>query len=150
MGNLWAANKLLGMPINSEVEVNNASKDEYLEESEKVSKEILQKFENCRYVANTFRFDYGSEGIEYYTTIFTENNLYVSPHFKVEKVVDKVGSGDCFMAGLLYGLYNQNTPQDIIDFAAAAAIGKLNEYGDATQQKVEDTNQILNAFLVNQ
>jgi 2-dehydro-3-deoxygluconokinase len=50
----------------------------------------------------------------------------------------------------LYGLYNEQSPQEIIDFAAAAAIGKLNEYGDATQQKVEDVIQILNALLVNQ
>lgn len=150
MGNLWAANKLLGTSLNAEIEINNAIKEEYLSESEKISREILQKFRNCRYVANTFRFDYQKEGIEYYTTIFTENNLYVSPHFKVEKVVDKVGSGDCFMAGLLYGLYNEHPPQEIIDFAAAAAIGKLNEYGDATNQKVEDVNRILNALLVNQ
>jgi 2-dehydro-3-deoxygluconokinase len=54
------------------------------------------------------------------------------------------------MAGLLYGLYNEHQPQDIIDFAAAAAIGKLNEYGDATQQKLENVNQILNTLLVNQ
>jgi 2-dehydro-3-deoxygluconokinase len=150
MGNLWAANKLLGTPINQKVEINNASKEDYLLECEKVSKEISLKFKNCKYIANTFRFDYQNEGIEYYTTIYTENNLYVSPHFKVKKVIDKVGSGDCFMAGLLYGLYNEQSPQEIIDFAAAAAIGKLNEYGDATQQKVEDVIQILNALLVNQ
>ncbi|MCP9753919.1 sugar kinase [Lacihabitans sp. CCS-44] len=150
MGNLWAANKLLGTSLNTEVEVNNATKEDYLSECGKVSREILQKFGNCKYVANTFRFDHQNVGIEYYTTIFTENKLYVSAHFKVEKVIDKVGSGDCFMAGLLYGLYNEHQPQDIIDFAAAAAIGKLNEYGDATQQKVEDVNQILNALLVNQ
>jgi 2-dehydro-3-deoxygluconokinase len=150
MGNLWAANKLLGIAIDSQVEINNATKEEYLSECTKVSERILHAFPNCKYVANTFRFDYSTNGIEYYTTIFAENNLYVSPHFKVEKVIDKVGSGDCFMAGLLYGLYNEHPAQDIIDFAAAAAIGKLNEYGDATQQKVEDVNQILNNILVNQ
>jgi 2-dehydro-3-deoxygluconokinase len=150
MGNLWAVNKLLGTTIDPEVEVNNATKSEYLEECERVSKEILLKFKNCKSVANTFRFDYQNEGIEYYTTICTEGNLFVSPHFKVNKVVDKVGSGDCFMAGLLYGLYKNHNPQDIIDFAAAAAIGKLNEYGDATSQSVEDVNEILNNILVNQ
>jgi 2-dehydro-3-deoxygluconokinase len=150
MGNLWAANKLLGMSLDPKVEINNANKEDYLSECEKISKDILVKFKNCKYVANTFRFDFHKVGIEYYTTIFVGGNLYVSPHFKIEKVIDKVGSGDCFMAGLLYGLYNEHQPQDIIDFAAAAAIGKLNEYGDATQQKVEDVNQILNNILVNQ
>lgn len=150
MGNIWAANKLLGTSLNQEVAMNNATKEIYLTECERVSKEILSKFENCEFVANTFRFDYGQEGIEYYTTIFSEGSLFVSPHFKLEKVVDKVGSGDCFMAGLLYGIYNQHSPQEIIDFAAAAAIGKLNEYGDATSQTIENVNEVLNAILVNQ
>jgi 2-dehydro-3-deoxygluconokinase len=38
------------------------------------------------------------------------------------------------MAGLIYGLYNQHAPQDIIDYATAAAFGKLQEFGDATGQ----------------
>jgi 2-dehydro-3-deoxygluconokinase len=148
MGNLWAANKLLGTSLDADVAINNAPKEMYLHECENVSKEILQKFEKCKYVANTFRFDYQEEGIEYYTSLFSEGNLYVSPHFKIDKVIDKVGSGDCFMAGLLYGLYHHHSPQEIIDFAAAAAIGKLNEYGDATSQSVADVNRILNNILV--
>ena len=150
MGNLWAANKLLGTNLDAETAINNATKEEYLLQSKLVSEEILLNFKNCKAVANTFRFDAGIEGIEYYTTLFTEGKLFVSPHFQVEKVVDKVGSGDCFMAGLIYGFYKQNTPQEIIDFAASAAIGKLNEVGDATKQSVEDVNRVLNAMLVNE
>jgi len=149
MGNLWAANKLLGISLDADIVKNNASKEEYILHAELVSKEILLKFKNCKSVANTFRFDFGSEGIAYYTTLFTENQLYVSPHFEKEKVIDKVGSGDCFMAGLIYGFYKNHKPQEIIDFAAAAAIGKLNELGDATKQKVEDINRILKTMFVN-
>jgi 2-dehydro-3-deoxygluconokinase len=149
MGNLWAANKLLGISLDADIVKNNASKEEYILQAELVSKEILLKFKNCKSVANTFRFDFGSEGIAYYTTLFTENQLYVSPHFEKEKVIDKVGSGDCFMAGLIYGFYKNHKPQEIIDFAAAAAIGKLNELGDATKQKVEDINRILKTMFVN-
>lgn len=143
MGNLWAANKLLGISIDSQIGVNNATKEEYLAEAIRSSKEILAKFENCTYVADTFRFDHGTEGISYYTTFFAEDKLYVSPHFIKDKVIDKVGSGDCFMGGLLYGLYNESPYQDLIDFAAAAAIGKLNELGDATNQTKEDVFAIL-------
>lgn len=149
MGNLWAANKLLGTSLDADIAINNASKEDYLLHAELVSKEILLKFKNCKSVANTFRFDLSTEGIEYYTTLYTENQLFVSPHFEKEKVTDKVGSGDCFMAGLIFGFYENHKPQDIIDFAAAAAIGKLNELGDATKQKVEDVNGILKTMYVN-
>jgi 2-dehydro-3-deoxygluconokinase len=40
------------------------------------------------------------------------------------------------MAGLIYGFYNQNLPQEILDYATAAAFGKLQEQGDATDQDV--------------
>ncbi len=94
-------------------------------------------------MANTFRFDYESTGIEYYTTLYTNSDLFVSPHFFRNTILDRVGSGDCFMGGLLYGLFNNHSKQEVIDFAAAAAIGKLNEYGDATNQKIEDVLEIL-------
>jgi 2-dehydro-3-deoxygluconokinase len=40
------------------------------------------------------------------------------------------------MAGLIYGFYNQNPPQEIIDYATSAAFGKLQEQGDTTGQDV--------------
>ena len=49
-------------------------------------------------------------------------------------MVDKSCIGDCFMAGLIYGLYHQYVPQDVGDYTTAAAFGKLQEFGDATGQ----------------
>ena len=56
--------------------------------------------------------------------------------FEADTIVDKVGTGDCFMAGLIYGFYNHNEPQEILNYATAAAFGKLQEQGDATGQDV--------------
>ena len=41
------------------------------------------------------------------------------------------------MGGLIYGLINKHDIQDIINFAAAAAVGKLQEKGDTTKQTIE-------------
>ncbi len=52
------------------------------------------------------------------------------------------------MAGLIYGLHQQHAPQDVINFAAAAAFGKLQEAGDATLQTVADVeNRIPTSFI---
>ena len=51
------------------------------------------------------------------------------------------------MGGLIYGLHHQHAPQEIIDFAAAAAFGKLQEYGDASQQQIEDVKETLLGVL---
>jgi 2-dehydro-3-deoxygluconokinase len=40
------------------------------------------------------------------------------------------------MAGLIYGLYNQYPSQEILNYATAAAFGKLQEYGDSTGQDI--------------
>jgi 2-dehydro-3-deoxygluconokinase len=68
--------------------------------------------------------------------LFTRGEQYNSPEFSCEGVMDRSGSGDCFMAGLIYGLYNQHEPQEILNYATAAAFGKLQEQGDATGQDV--------------
>ena len=68
---------------------------------------------------------------------FNKNNFYKSPTYKIIDVKNIVGTGDCFMAGLIYGIRHQHTPEEIINFAAAAAVGKLYELGDATEQSLE-------------
>jgi 2-dehydro-3-deoxygluconokinase len=71
---------------------------------------------------------------------------YVSKEYRIASIRDKVGSGDCFMAGLIYGLYHQHAPQHMVDFAAAAAVGKMNEVGDDTRQTDEMVNQRTGKF----
>jgi 2-dehydro-3-deoxygluconokinase len=140
MGNIWAANTLLGVTIDKQVEVIH-TEEAYLQHAIKTSEEIQQKFPQCKTIAYTFRFDVAPAGIDYYAALYHEKQLYKSIHFSSDQVIDKAGSGDCFMAGLIYGLKQNNTPENIINFAAAAAFGKLSEIGDNSQQTLE---QILN------
>jgi 2-dehydro-3-deoxygluconokinase len=70
--------------------------------------------------------------------LYTNGKLYVSAQFEGSKFVDKIGSGDCFMAGLIYGNQRSLSPQKTIDFAAAAAYSKLFIKGDATTASVRD------------
>lgn len=135
MGNIWSANSLLGTPIDSEIH-SKGTREAYLAHAELTSKEIIQKFPKVKSVANTFRFDSDDNDLKYYTSLFTGGKSYHSAEFNCEGVVDRSGSGDCFMAGLIYGFYNQNELQEIIDYATSAAFGKLQEQGDATGQDV--------------
>ncbi|WP_460939758.1 sugar kinase [Spirosoma humi] len=142
MGNIWAANALLGIPVDEHIHAKGQQAD-YLAHAQATSEAIQQQFPRCRVVANTFRFDTHPTGLRYYTTLFTEGQQVVSPELLTDSVIDRVGSGDCFMAGLIYGLYHQHPPQQVVTFAAEAAFGKLQELGDATAQSVTDiTNRI--------
>lgn len=143
MGNIWAANTLLGISLDKTVEQIDR-KESYLEHAVKTSEEIQQKFPKCSTIAHTFRFDEAPTGIKYYAALYQGKTLYCSPQFQSQQITDKAGSGDCFMAGLIYGLEQDHMAQRIIDFAAAAAFGKLSETGDASSQTIEDVLKTLN------
>jgi 2-dehydro-3-deoxygluconokinase len=137
MGNIWSAQYLLGIPLH-ENRLEPGKQDSYLEHARQSSLLILKKFSRCKTVANTFRFDRNERGIEYYATLYSEDHRFLhSALFSAASIVDKVGSGDCFMAGLIYGLYNHWPEEQTIQFAASAAFGKFMETGDATRQDLE-------------
>jgi 2-dehydro-3-deoxygluconokinase len=50
------------------------------------------------------------------------------------------------MAGLLYGLYERHPKDRIINFASAAAFGKLQEKSDATNQELSSVNKIVELY----
>jgi 2-dehydro-3-deoxygluconokinase len=134
MGNIWAEATMLNIPINQNL---LTEKGAYLEQAQKSSEDIIKLFPKCKQVANTFRFD-SDDRLHYYATLFKNGKLFVSSEYFTEKVVDRVGSGDTFMAGLIYGNHKGYSSQEIIDFSAAAAFNKLFVKGDATTSSVEE------------
>jgi 2-dehydro-3-deoxygluconokinase len=141
MGNIWAANKMLDIELD-ETLVAGVEKEHLLEQALRTSREITRRFPKCKVVANTFRFDY-EQGIRYFTTLYTQEQLQVSQEYLLDQIVDKVGSGDCFMAGLIYGFYQNQAPADVLDFATAAAVNKLFILSDATTSTVADIEKTL-------
>jgi len=135
MGNIWSANSLLGTSIDDNIH-DKGTKQAYLDHAKSTSLEIMDRFPKCKMVANTFRFDSNKVDLLYYTSLYTNGEQYNSPEYRTVGVVDRSGSGDCFMGGLIYGSYLQHDPQETLNYATAAAFGKLQEQGDATDQDV--------------
>jgi 2-dehydro-3-deoxygluconokinase len=135
MGNIWAAEKMLGIVLPENIQQYD-DKNTYLEQARKTSENIISQYPKCNWVANTFRFDV-EKGIKYYTTLYTNNELLVSKEYASKSILDKVGSGDCFMAGLIYGLYQAQDPLKTLNFATAAAFNKLFIPSDCTTSTVE-------------
>jgi 2-dehydro-3-deoxygluconokinase len=135
MGNIWSANSLLGLNVDEHIHTNS-SKQKYIAHAQATAEAIVEKFPRVKTVANTFRFDHDGDNVLYYTHLFDKGTHAQSADFTCKGVVDRSGSGDCFMAGIIYGLYNQNSSQEILDYATAAAFGKLQEYGDSTGQDI--------------
>ena len=132
MGNVWAVDTMLGIPVVPDIH-ESGQKSIYLREALKTSEEIIRQFPKCKAVANTFRFD-GKSDIDYYATLYTGDEYYISNEFNASHIISKVGSGDCFMAGLIYGFYNNFDTQKTLEFAATAAFEKLFIESDTTNK----------------
>lgn len=145
MGNVWAAEKMLGIPV-GETLVEEHDKSAYLQQSQISSKAIMAAFPKCKSVANTFRFDHATAGIQYYTTLYTADQLFISKEYIAEQITGKVGSGDCFMAGLIYGFYKELEPQEIVEFATSAAFAKLFTESDFNTTKIEEIKIVAEAY----
>ncbi|MGY3725081.1 2-dehydro-3-deoxygluconokinase [Granulicatella balaenopterae] len=65
--------------------------------------------------------------------IFHQGELYQSKEYDIDEVVDRVGAGDAFAAGVLHGLLQNYSYQETIDFATAASVLKHTVFGDCNQ-----------------
>lgn len=126
MGNIWATQQMLGTSLYIAAE----EKEVYLEQAKAVAQQITEKYPRCKKVAFTFRFSNAPAHNLYYTTWYENGALSVSKQYETYEVVDRVGSGDSFMAGLIHAQINGMNADDTIAFATAAAWSKLFLKGD--------------------
>jgi 2-dehydro-3-deoxygluconokinase len=129
MGNIWAANKMLGIPVDEKLD-RQTSPEDYAIHANASAKAVFNRFPQCKHIANTFRFMDNPKHNLFYGTYHTPDNNYISSILETNEVVDRIGSGDAFMAGLIYGLTSSNDGQEIIDKATSSGYKKLFVKGD--------------------
>ena len=143
LGNEEDAAMVLGIhPEGVDVTDGHVEADAYLS----VSQQIMKEFPRCKKVITTLRGSLNANhnswsGVLYDgKTLFKANNTYQITH-----IVDRVGGGDSFMGGLIYGLltYPEND-QNALNFAVAASCLKHTVYGDYNQVSVEEVEKLMN------
>jgi 2-dehydro-3-deoxygluconokinase len=124
MGNMWAAESLLN--VSSPVNDSKGKMQQELIDAAGISmRQVQEKWPQIQTIAYTFRLE-----SSYFAVMLHDNEKTVSKELTLNNVIDKVGTGDSFMAGLIYGLGNKHQQQQMIDFAAAAAVSKFAVKGD--------------------
>lgn len=142
MGNIWAANMMLGTPLNQEA-IAADTKEQYLQAAKDAAADIIAQFPTCSRVAFTFRFSSAPAHNLYYAVYWKDGELFVSKQYETNEVVDRVGSGDSFMAGLIHANLNGYSNQETISYAAAAAYTKLFRTGDFNLTAKESITQLM-------
>lgn len=108
-------------------------------------KEIIRKLHEqyeIKYLAMTFRENLSVNCNRLHTLLSDGKDYYQSSKVQVE-MVDRVGAGDAFSAGIIYALINEYEPQDAIEFAAACFALKHTIEGDANLLSVSDLEQYI-------
>lgn len=105
---------------------------------------IHQLFPNIKVFYSTKREVYSASENELMGTIWTEATGYLEskPH-KITAIVDRVGGGDAFSAGVLHGILQEMPYQEVIEFATAASVLKHTVYGDCNVFSQADVEQFL-------
>jgi 2-dehydro-3-deoxygluconokinase len=101
-----------------------------------VAQQLTQRF-GFRMVAITLRESLSASDNNWGGMLYCEGRAYFSPTYHVH-IVDRVGGGDSFGAGLIYSLLQKKAPQDTINFAAAASCLKHTIEHDINLVSVEE------------
>lgn len=111
---------------------------------ESVSKQIVAKFPRCKKVITTLRGSINANHNSWSGVLWDGKTLYEAPTYQITHIVDRVGGGDSFMGGLIYGLLTW--PQDdqkALNFAVAASCLKHTIYGDYNRVTVDEVVKLM-------
>jgi len=109
---------------------------------------IFAKCPNLKYVATTLRYSVSASHQQIGGVLYDQSKVCSADIKDVTPVVDRVGSGDAFMAGLIYGLLNKEfTHQQTLNFAVAACCIKHTISGDYNLATLEEVNEMASGNL---
>lgn len=106
----------------------------------KVAKELVDRFK-LKYAAITLRESYSASDNGWSAMLYDGKNYYNSRKYDVH-IVDRVGGGDSFGAGLIYGLTSKMDAQAALEFAVAASCLKHTVEGDFNMMSLEEVETL--------
>mgnify|MGYP002777645421 CR=1 FL=1 len=100
------------------------------------------------WLANTIRVTHHAHHQELQGELWYGGTLYRSRKYDIQPVVDRVGSGDAFVAGLIHGRMTEKSPQEVIEFATAAAVFKHSVQGDVICAHLSEIEQLMSGSQI--
>ena len=109
---------------------------------------IVELCPDLKQMATTLRYSLHKDHQQIGGILYDRKQIFRAPIIDVVDVADRIGSGDAFMGGLLYGLLNEAfDPQQTIDFAVASCCLKHTIKGDLNLTNVDEIQRLLDGDL---
>ncbi|MEA4993253.1 MAG: sugar kinase [Oscillibacter sp.] len=104
---------------------------------------VLAAYPNMKMIAITLRESHSADWNDWAACLNDGKNFYVSKKYEIRSIVDRVGGGDSFAGGLLYGLNHYEDRQQALEFAVAASCLKHSILGDFNRAGVSDVEKLM-------
>ena len=143
LGNEEDAEKVFGIkPEGFDVTATGGEVEQAAFES--VCRQLMQRFPRAKKVIITLRGSINANHNTWGGVLFDGQKLYASPRYDITHIVDRVGGGDSFMGGLIYGLREyKGDDQRALNFAVAASALKHTIYGDFNLVTVAEVENLM-------
>lgn len=114
------------------------------QEFESVCQQMVKRFPRAKKVIITLRGSINANHNTWGGCLYSDGKLYLSKRYDITHIVDRVGGGDSFMGGLIYGLISYPTDdQKALEFATAASCLKHTIYGDFNLASVAEVENLM-------
>lgn len=104
---------------------------------------VLAAYPNMKMIAITLRESHSADWNGWAACLNDRDNFYVSKKYEIRDIIDRVGGGDSFAGGLIYGLNNYDNKQQALEFAVAASCLKHSIIGDFNRVDASDVEKLM-------
>ena len=134
VGNEEDYQKSLGIKVDIDVESGKLDVSKY----RNVTDSLLNLYSNLKMAAVTLRESYSADYNGWSAVLNSRDEFYVSKRYEIHDIIDRVGGGDTFSAGLIYGLSKLKNNREALEFAVAASCLKHSIPGDLPLLSAEE------------
>jgi 2-dehydro-3-deoxygluconokinase len=131
----------VALGIEAEVDVQSGQLDR--QQYEKLAGRVLSTYPNLQAIAITLRESFSASHNGWSACLHDGQKFLTSRRYEITHIVDRVGAGDCFAAGLIHGMLNGLPAQESLEFAVAASCLKHSIPGDFSRVTAAEVNALL-------
>lgn len=138
LGNEEDCQKSLGVKVEIDVESGKLQVQRYKELTDKV----LSLYPHLQKIAITLRESHSADYNGWSAVLNNRKEFLISKKYEIHNIVDRVGAGDTFAAGLIYGITNLPSDKEALEFAVAASCLMHSISGDLPLLSIEEVNSL--------
>ena len=131
--------KSLEITVDVNVESGKLDREKY----KALGNKVLEAYPNMQCIAITLRESHSADWNGWAACLNDGKNFYVSKKYEIRDIIDRVGGGDSFAGGLIYGLNHYEDKQFALEFAVAASCLKHSVIGDFNRVGVCDVEKLM-------